>query len=171
VVRAKERLVVLDEAWIEQHELRARRESAARIIERDADAEAIEFFNYLQGARDVEQRHTLRDLDDEAPGRKSARARRSSDLRDETVVMKLAGRQIDRDVRSCAMVVRVALRIGGAHRLTNYEGTEFKRGCFVRTEEWRRGGARIRVRDGANASKPRNPPLHSTSGPRWAGSA
>ena len=64
VVRANERLVVLDEASIEQHELQARRESGVRIIERnadadaDADAETMEFFNYLQGVRDVEQRHT-----------------------------------------------------------------------------------------------------------------
>jgi hypothetical protein len=45
--------------------------------------------------------------------------------------MKLAGRQIDRDVRSCAMVVRVEPRISGAHRLTNYEGTELKKGVAL----------------------------------------
>ena len=67
VRRAVERLVDLDEAWIEQHEVREREESGAKIIERDADAEAVEFFNYLQGVGDVEQGHNLGDLDDEAP--------------------------------------------------------------------------------------------------------
>ncbi len=82
-----------------------------QIIERnddaDADAEAIEFFNHLKGVGDVEQRHTLSDLNDETPRRGSARARRSHDHRDETAVMKQAVRQIGRDVQSCAMVVRV----------------------------------------------------------------
>src|ERR1039458_2895729 len=41
--------------------------------------------------------------------------------------MKLASRQIDRDVRSCAVVVRVKPRTSRSHRLTNGEGTELQK--------------------------------------------
>ena len=82
-------MIDLDDPWTECGEVGERGVTGAEVVQGKVHTEAVESFHHARGLGDVEQRHTLGDLDDEATWWQTAHRERSFNLRRESRVLEL----------------------------------------------------------------------------------